>query len=121
MMIKKEFEMEMTKDEVVELFQDANIASYLVSSRFLEEELGGKDAYPCGFGWVEIYGIRANSKVGKVLAELGLRKDSYTKSFVLHTKTPNVQNMDVQYAGARAAAEILTKSGFRAYATSRMD
>ena len=34
---------------------------------------------------------------------------------------PNVQNMDVQYAGARAAAELLTKSGFRAYATSRMD
>lgn len=113
--------MNLTNQQIQDIIYDANVASFVESNKYLNETLGGKDAYPCGFGWVEIYGIRANSKIGKFLAANGMRKDSYSKSFVFHPQTPNVQNMDVQYEGARAAAKVLQDFGFRAYATSRID
>lgn len=108
-------------DTINQIFGEADVASLVESTKCFKEVFGGKDAYPCGFAWVEIYGIRANSKVGKFLAELGMRKDSYSKCFIYHSNTPNVQNMDVKYEGARAAAKVLQNYGFRAYATSRID
>lgn len=113
--------MKYTVDQVKEIFQDAEIASFVESNKYFTETLGGKDNYPCGFAWVEIFGVRANSKMGQVLESLGMRKDSYRKAFIMHSRTPNVQNMDVQYLGAEAAAKVLQKAGFRAYATSRID
>ena len=112
---------ELKIEQIEEVFGLADVASTAASTKYLNETLGGKDAYPCGFGWVEIYGIRANSKIGKALADRGMRKDSYSKCFIFHSNTPNVQNMDVQYEGARAAAEVLKSFGLRAYATSRID
>ena len=113
--------MNLNFNDVNQILGEADVASLTASTKCLNEDFGGKDTYPCGFAWVEIYGIRANSKMGKFLSELGMRKDSYTKSFIFHTNTPNVQNMDVKYAGAHAAAKILQSHGFRAYATSRID
>ncbi len=110
-----------TNVQIEEILSDADIASTVESTKYLNEQLGGKDNYPCGFAWVEIYGVRANSKLGKMLSARGMRKDVYSKCFVFHSNTPNVQNMDVKYMGARAAAEVLQKHGFRAYATSRID
>ncbi len=110
-----------TNVQIKDIIQNADTASAVESTKYLNDHLGGKDAYPCGFAWVEIYGVRANSKLGKMLSALGMRKDVYSKCFIFHSNTPNVQNMDVKYMGARAAAEVLQKHGFRAYATSRID
>ena len=113
--------MKLDFNDINQIFGEADVASLVASTKYLNESLGGKDAYPCGFGWVEIYGIRANSKVGQYLSQLGMRKDSYRKSFIFHSNTPNVQNMDVKYEGANAAAKVLQSYGFRAFATSRID
>ena len=40
-------------------------------------QIGERDA--CGFSWVNVYGVRSNSKLGKALQAEGFRKD-YTGS-----------------------------------------
>lgn len=113
--------MKYTVEQIEEILFEADIASTAASNKYLNETLGGKDNYPCGFGWVEIFGVRANSQLGQILTARGIRKDSYRKSFIFHSNTPNVQNMDVKYEGARAAAKVLQSYGIRAIATSRID
>jgi hypothetical protein len=90
--------------------------------KFFNEKLDGKDQYACGFAWVSIYGIRANSKVGKQLQALGLKKEYGEKAFVLWNPSDlNVQNIDTKEEGANACAKFLQKYGFRAYVGSRLD
>jgi len=74
----------------------------------------------CGFAWVNIYGIRSNSKLGKALAALGFRKSSYDKAFQFWVFDGG-QSMERKEAYAYAMADVLQKSGLRAYAGSRMD
>ena len=51
----------------------------------------------------------------------GLEK-SYNGSYnIWNPSNVNFQNVDCKEAGAQAAAEILKKYGFRAYAGSRLD
>jgi hypothetical protein len=89
-------------------------------------EIGG-DRYACGFAWVTIYPEhKGNTRAGKVerqiLEEIGFRKDWTGKAYEFWnpSKWPG-QNVDVKEAGARAAADVLRKYGFTAYAGSRLD
>ena len=85
------------------------------------DEMGG-DRYACGFAWVDIYGIRANSKLGKQLSGFGIKKDAWKKAFsVWDPAGLNVQNIDIKEAGADAFARVLESYGFKAYAGSRLD
>jgi hypothetical protein len=82
---------------------------------------GDRDA--CGFAWVDVYGVRSNSKVGKWLAAAGFRK-SYTGSLQLWNPSGfPTQSISILEAGAEAyAAVIKTKLGLdKVYAGSRMD
>ena len=83
-------------------------------------EQHGEHAY-CGFAWVNIYGVKGNTKIGKALKAAGVSQD-YTRSFQLWnpSKYPT-QNVDTLLAGARAAAEVFKRYGFEAYAGSRLD
>ena len=84
--------------------------------------LGG-DRGPCGFAWVNVWGIRSNSKVGKALQAAGFRKD-YTGSLQLwNPGKAAAQSLDILEAGAYAYAEVLKeKLGLeKVYAGSRMD
>ena len=75
----------------------------------------------CGFAWVDILGVKGNTKLGKMLKLAGVRQ-SYTKSFQLWTPSGmNCQNVDTLEEGARAAANVFKKYGFEAYADSRLD
>ena len=80
---------------------------------------GDRDA--CGFAWTNIYGVKGNTKLGKMLKAAGVRQD-YTKAFQLWNpaKLP-VQSVGILEAGAQAAAEVFRKYGFEAYAGSRLD
>jgi hypothetical protein len=89
-------------------------------------EIGG-DRYACGFAWVTIYpehkgNTRAGKAERKVLEDIGFRKDWTGKAYEFWnpSKWPG-QNVDVKEAGARAAADVLRKYGFKAYAGSRLD
>ena len=84
------------------------------------DQHGDRDA--CGFAWVDIYGVRANSRLGKTLQSFGFRK-SYTGSLQLWNPSgAAVQSISVLEAGAEAYAKVLTeKLAVRAYAGSRLD
>ena len=80
---------------------------------------GDRDA--CGFAWTNIYGVKGNTKLGKMLKAAGVRQD-YTKAFQLWNPAGiGVQSMGILEAGAEAAADVFRKYGFTAYAGSRMD
>jgi hypothetical protein len=92
------------------------------AARQMYAQVGERDA--CGFGWVEIYVDRTNSKEAKALIEAGFRK-SY-KSKCLDMWDPAglpTQSISVKEAGAQAFAEYF-RTVFpeaRIYASSRMD
>ena len=82
---------------------------------------GDRDA--CGFAWVNVWGVRSNSKLGKWLQAAGFRKD-YTGALSLwNPSQAAVQSIDILEAGAYAYAEVLkAKLGLdKVYAGSRMD
>jgi hypothetical protein len=89
-------------------------------------EIGG-DRYACGFAWTTIYPEhKGNTRAGRVerqiLEEIGFRKDYTGKAYEFWNPSKwGGQNIDVKEAGARAAADVLCKYGFRAYASSRLD
>jgi len=91
-----------------EIIEQAKAVANQEATKFFNEKLNGEDKYACGFAWVHIYGIRANSQVGKDF-------------LVWHPIELNVQNVDTQEVGAEAYANVLREHGFRAYAVSRLD
>lgn len=81
---------------------------------------GDRDA--CGFAWVDVYGVRSNSRLGKTLATFGFRK-SHTGSLQLWNPSgAGSQSISILEAGAEAYARVITDQlGIRAYAGSRLD
>ena len=108
-------------NEIKMIVTRAKQAAYEAASDYLVEKLDGKDNYPCGFAWVNIYGIKGNTKLGRAMKQAGVKQD-YTKAFQIYNPSGvNVQNVDVKEAGAKAAAKVFESFGFKAYAGSRLD
>jgi hypothetical protein len=108
-------------NEIKMIVTRAKQAAYEAASDYLVEKLDGKDNYPCGFAWVNIHGIKGNTKLGRNMKAAGVKQD-YTKAFQIYNPSGiNVQNVDVKEAGAQAAADVFTAYGFKAYAGSRLD
>jgi len=86
------------------------------------EQMGRKDAFACGFAWVDVYVDRTNSKQAKELIKAGFKKDYKPKclSFWNPGNLP-VQNVDIKEAGADAMATYLRALGLNAYSGSRLD
>lgn len=83
---------------------------------------GHADSGSCGFAWVEILDLRANTKVAKHLYTLGM-SDSWrsgVRQFWNPSSAP-VQNVDTHEAGAEAFAKVLQSYNFKAYSSSRLD
>lgn len=101
--------------------------AFEAADKFFKETLGGVDRYACGFAWVNVYPEnKGNTRLGKderrVLEKLGFRKDYTGKAYILWNPAKyGCQNIDTLEVGARAAAELLTEAGFKAYAGSRLD
>lgn len=113
--------MEYTQTQVNVIVAEAKQAAMQAALKFFNERLGGQDQMACGFAWVEIYGVKGNTKLGKMLKAAGVRQ-AYNKTFqIWNPSEMGVQNVDTLEEGARAAAEVLTKYGFRAYSSSRLD
>lgn len=113
--------MNYTKEQVVAIVAEAKQAAREAADKYFQEKLNGQDQYSCGFAWVNIMGIKGNTKMGKILKAAGVRQD-YTKAFsIWNPSEHNCQNIDTKEAGAYAAAEVFEKYGFQAYAGSRLD
>jgi hypothetical protein len=114
--------MDYTTEQLDRIFGEASAAATIEATEFFNTRLNGVDQYACGFAWVDIYGIRGNSKLGKQLASLGIKKDTYKKCHsVWDPAGLNIQNIDTKEVGARAFAKVLQKYGFKAYFGSRLD
>jgi len=77
----------------------------------------------CGFAWVDVYGVRSISRLGKTLQSFGFRK-SYTGSLQLWSPCGSpTQSISIKEAGAEAYARVLKeKLGLeKVYAGSRLD
>lgn len=75
----------------------------------------------CGFAWVEVKGVRSNSKLGKALQEQGFRKGVNRNLTLWNPAKVGVQSMSVIEAGAEGYAEVLRGVGLDAYMMSRID
>ena len=107
--------------QVNTIVNEAKQAAREAAEKYFREKLGGVDQYSCGFAWVDIFGIKGNTKLGRVMKDAGLRK-SYTGSFqIWNPAEMGVQNIDTLEAGAEAAARVFERYGFQAYAGSRLD
>jgi hypothetical protein len=113
--------MEYTINEIKDIVAKAKKAAYEAAGDYFVEKLDGKDTYPCGFAWVNIHGVKGNTKLGRNMKAAGIEQD-YTKAFqIWNPASINVQNIDVKEAGANAAAKVFESFGFKAYAGSRLD
>ena len=113
--------MNYTVEQVKDIVAEACMAARDAAELYFQTKLGGRDQYSCGFAWVNIYGIKGNTKLGRTLKEAGIRQD-YSKAFSIWNPSGlPVQNIDCKEAGAEAAAKVLQKYGFTAYAGSRLD
>jgi len=100
--------------------QEAQLEARAAARDFFEKH-GDRDA--CGFAWVNIYGVRSNSKLGKCLTAAGFRKD-YSGAFCLWNPSGfPTQSISILEAGAEAYAQVLKeKLGLdKVYSGSRMD
>ena len=113
--------MEYTQEKINSIIEESQQAAYQASSKFFKEKLGGRDQYACGFAWVNIYGIKGSTKLGKMLKAAGIHKNYEGAFQILNPAKFGCQNIDTLYEGAKAAAKVFQNYGFRAYAGSRLD
>ena len=84
------------------------------------QRIGERDA--CGFGWVEVYVDRTNSKQAQELIKAGFKKDYKPKCLTMWDPAGvPTQSISVKEAGAQAYATYLQALGLRAYGCSRLD
>lgn len=113
--------------DITAIRTEFHAAAETAANQFFQQHMGGVDRGMCGFAWVTVYPEhKGNTRLGraerKTLEQLGFRKDWTGKSWELWNPSRHgAQNIDTKEAGARAAAEVLRKHGFRAYAGSRLD
>jgi hypothetical protein len=109
-----------TVEDLKRIVEEACDAAYKAADVYENDVMqGGWGA--CGFAWVNILGIKGNTKIGRRMKQAGIEQD-WTKAFSIWnpSKFPT-QNVDTLEAGASAAAEVFKRYGFEAYAGSRLD
>ena len=80
----------------------------------------GEQAY-CGFAWVNIYGVKGSTKLGRRMKAAGFTKD-YTGAYSIWNPSGlGTQCMSTKEAGASACAKVFSAAGFKCYAGSRAD
>ena len=104
-----------TAEQIVQgkaIAESAGLAMY--------QQIGERDA--CGFGWVEVYVDRTNSKQAQELIKAGFRKDYKPKCLTMWDPAGvPTQSISVKEAGADAYAKYLQILGLKAYGCSRLD
>ena len=114
--------MEYTIEQVQNIVAEAKAEARRAADAYFQTKLGGQDQYACGFAWVDIFGIKGNTKLGKILKAAGVERSDYKKCFSIWNPSEHgAQNIDTKEAGAEAAARVFEKYGFQAYAGSRLD
>ena len=112
-----------TEQLVQDAVNEAGIQARTAAKAFHAKHAKHGDRDACGFAWVNVFGVRSNSKLGKWLQAAGFRKD-YTGALCLWNPSGfPTQSISILEAGADAyAAVIKDKLGLdKVYSGSRMD
>ena len=113
--------MNYTVEQIRNLVEEAKIKAYAAAdeheNRYYPE--GGWGA--CGFAWVNIWGIKGNTKLGRAMKAAGIEKDYSGAHSIWNPSKYPTQNVSTLEAGAQAAAQVFKDAGFTAYAGSRLD
>ena len=109
-----------TAQDIAAIVAQAESAARKACEDYIDNKLGGQDSFPCGFAWVELFGVRGNTKVGRAFKALGITKLGTGLYWHNPSRVP-VQNVDAKMAGAVAAQRVLEGYGFTAYAVDRLD
>ena len=116
-----ELDKQYTVADIERIVYEAKCAAYAAAQTFFNDVMDGEDRGACGFAWVNIHGIKGNTRIGRKLKQAGVDR-SWDKSYQIWNPSGYpVQNIDTLEAGARAAAEVFKHYGFEAYAGSRLD
>jgi hypothetical protein len=109
------FDLAKTQDAI----NEAGIQARTAAKQMLAQR---GDGPMCGFAWVDVRGVRSNSKMGKALAAAGFSKAWNGALQLWNPSQAHVQCVDILEAGAHAYATVLRdKLGLNAYAGSRLD
>ena len=118
--------MSYTVSELKAIITEAQEAAYTAADEFENKYFPDGGWGACGFAWTNLYEhngrkLKGNTKLGRALKQAGVTQD-WTRTFSIWnpSKYPT-QNVDTLEAGARAAADVLKRYGFTAYAGSRLD
>jgi len=90
----------------------------------LEKYPNGEPEFSCGFAWVNVYGLRKNSKLVKKFEEIGFRWNDYKKCLGMSSYDIldyNGQCIMVKEAGCEAFATACRQYGLNIFAGSRLD
>lgn len=109
-------------EQIKDILAEAKAEARKAADAYFQTKLGGVDQYACGFAWVEIYGIKASTKLGKAMKAAGIEKN-YTGAFSIWNPAEHgAQNIDTKFEGAVAAQKVFEKYGFkRVFTMSRLD
>ena len=99
------------------------VATARAATKAAELDAKFGQAWPCGFAWVNISGVKLSTKQGKEFARLGFRKAYGYKNTVQlwNPSGHHTQNMDVKEEAAEVYADVFRAAGYDAFAGSRMD
>ena len=110
-----------TVEDIKRIVEQACDAAYKAADVYENDVMQGSWG-ACGFAWVDICGIKGNTKIGRRLTQAGIGKDWTGRAYQIWNPSKyGTQNVDTLEAGARAAADVFKKYGFTAYAGSRLD
>ena len=71
--------MDYTQDQINAIVDEARQEARRAAEQFFQDKLGGRDQYACGFAWVDIYGVKGNTRLGKMLRAAGVERSDYKK------------------------------------------
>ena len=113
--------MNYTQEQVNAIVREAKQAANEAATEYFHTRLNGQDQFACGFAWVNIWKVKGNTKLGKMLKAAGVSQD-YTRAFQIWNPSGlGVQNVDCKEVGADAAARVFKQYGFDATSGSRLD
>ena len=113
--------MNYTQEKINQIVWLAKHEAAHAATQYFLEKLNGQDQFACGFAWVDILGIKGNTKLGRAMKAAGFKKSWDGAWQIWNPSGLHCQNVDAKEAGAYAAAEVFKKYGFTAYAGSRLD
>jgi len=118
--------MSYTVAELKKIIDEAKAVAHMAAANFEDTHFPNGGWGACGFAWVNIYKhndvpLKGNTKLGKALKAAGVEQNWQRTFSIWNPSKYPTQNIDTLEAGARAAADVLRKYGFTAYAGSRLD